>query len=322
MASDISPWFEATPQIISALAQLAWPIAIFAIAFLYRKQIRELLSRIKSANLFGNAVEFAVETIQGATEDIKARAAGEEADPKIHMSGPLPDFSRKLEDSTFHLTLYEEPRDAATIAALKAAIRDNPFIGLMSVSVQIERNLRDMLAARVGRAALEIPGVQSLAKQASQECGLGQPFYDAIREFISVRDRLAHYQADEQTRDQTRLIAEAGLELLETLQRIPRSEMFVTFAGLPVYLDAACAILADDLEGLEIAFAATPGATGDIRIMATQRKRYYQPGNRVTPNWKPDEKKRSQLWVKAPESCGFREVATLGGVKLFEGERY
>jgi len=280
------------------------------------------LARIKSAKLFGNEVELVVETIQSANEDIKARASREEASPEMAVSGPLHDFREKLEDATFHLTLYEEPRDAATIEAVKATIHNDPFIGLMSVSVLIERNLRDMLASKIGSEALGILSAQSLAKRASQECGLGHSFYNAVREFIGVRDRLAHYQADERMRGQTRLIAEAGLELLGTLHRIPQHEIFVTTTGLPIYLDAECTTLAEDLEGLEIVFAATLGTTGFNTFTATQRKGYYRSGDRVTPDWEPDEKKRGQLWLRYPEARGGNDVTVLGRAELFVGERY
>jgi len=75
--------------ISSLIESVSWPIAAFAIAFLFRAQIRKLIDRIRKLSVGENSVDFGEKLDEAEAEAVTVIPAATTPEPKV---APLPDL--------------------------------------------------------------------------------------------------------------------------------------------------------------------------------------------------------------------------------------
>lgn len=203
-------------EIINSIASLLWPIFAFTVFFAYRKELPELLKRVKRGKFFGQELELREDLDKLQETAIAARD-----------SVPIGDASAKSDLS-----------DSSKIEnAIGSA--SSPKIALILLATEIEREVRKLLAItgwfnrhqyRSLPRALEFLEKQSL---------LPSSVVSSVSGFWNVRSKLVHGHniADE---DITRAI-DSGMTILNALRAIPHEKnLFLREWTCSQILNARC----------------------------------------------------------------------------------
>jgi hypothetical protein len=91
-------------SIASLLGAIAWPVAIFSIVALLRKQIIELIGRVENLNMGDNSIKFRQAAISGVTEAVEQLAESHEADAATDAAAPIDERTMEL--------IEDDPREA------------------------------------------------------------------------------------------------------------------------------------------------------------------------------------------------------------------
>lgn len=102
------PAVTETAALINAVATLlgavAWPLAIFSIVALLRKQIIELIGRVENLNMGDKSIKFRLAAISGVTEAVEQLAESSELDTTTDVAAPIDDIMKEL--------IEDDPREA------------------------------------------------------------------------------------------------------------------------------------------------------------------------------------------------------------------
>jgi len=326
-----------TPEFISAFAELLWPIVTLVAVFLFRGDLRALLKRIKKAKVGNHEIDFSEDasalknTVANAVAETEKRLGSpktnkfytiDKATPRLSHNQPSPDELDRQNDEdlaraqSFILPgqgLLPHPIAGQNIINLRKHISENAFEAVFLIYAELERSIRDVLLAE-GVDLRRSKGLRDLAKMLQLKKKLSLEFDQAIHQFSDLRNKLAHTYKKVSTVELTS-IANAGLQLIDIIQRIPRNIIYIQQTDIPIYTDNDGRVQAMEYEGLFLLFAAIPGQTGAGMHVITSKKRYYQTGKLVSSEW--GEKTRMDLWIRSSEKEGLLKIKS--GSEIFAG---
>ena len=158
--------------ISSLVASLVWPIVVIVVLVLFRKSLADLIVRLRSYKGMGQEVEFgerlamAEESARLAVKNVSESVEGE---------------ARELPEQ-----LGAEPRLLIHEAEKK------PSYVIIRAWEDLELGLTDLAGVVFPGRPMREGIARLLADLETKDTGLAASFYDAVREFRDLRDRVAH----------------------------------------------------------------------------------------------------------------------------------
>jgi hypothetical protein len=158
--------------ISSLVASLVWPIVVIVVLVLFRKPFADLIVRLRSYKGMGQEVEFG-ERLAMAEES--ARLAIKNVSESVESE------ARELPEQ-----LEAEPRLLIHEAEKK------PSYVIIRAWEDLELGLTDLAGVVFPGRPMREGITRLLADLETKDTGLAASFYDAVREFHDLRDRVAH----------------------------------------------------------------------------------------------------------------------------------
>jgi hypothetical protein len=266
---------NAAAEIIGAIASLTWPVIIAVVFWYFRNEIRALLQRlsqIKKGKLFGQEFELdeKLDQFKRVTDKIQAEVA----------AIPLP----------LSISSQEEPAETLEKQLLREADR-SPKITLMLLAAELERRLRQLLAATGWQQNIKAAPLSKAIEQLRAQGSLPEHVSGSVKLFQEIRNRIIH--GGQATDEEIFRAIDSGFTLLRSLESIPAEINIVHRTGVPLYSDQNCSQLIQDASGIILETISPGGSQKSFRIFPTTRNR-FQVGKRVAWEWSPN-----RIWGKA-----------------------
>jgi hypothetical protein len=268
-------------ELISAVASLLWPLFAFTGLFVFKKQIGDLVGRIKRGKLLGQEIELS-ESLN-KLEESAAAVAKEVAALPAPASVEIP--SESTADDQIKLILQEAAR--------------SPKAALILLASNVEREARQLLAS-VGylKGQRYVPLPQAIDVLSKQFGGLPGHIPSSLRFFWDARNRLVH--GGEADSEETLRAIDSGVTILKALQAFPREKNIVYHPGVTVYQDPLCKSQWPDVRGIILETETPGGIRRSFRIFPTTRT-HFQKGQRVAWEWNT-ESSWGEAWYKDPDT--------------------
>lgn len=268
-------------ELISAIASLLWPLFAFTTLFVFKKQIGELVGRIKRGKLLGQEIELS-ESLNKLEESAAAVAKEVAALP---VPANLEVARDSIDDNQITIILQEAAR--------------SPKAALILLASDIEREARQLLAS-VGRLEGQryIPLSQAIDVLSKQFGGLPGHIPSSLKFFWDARNRLVH--GGEADAEEVLRAIDSGVTILKALRAFPRETNVVYHPGVTVYQDSLCRNPWPNVRGV-ILETETPGGTKKFFRIFPTTKAHFQKGKRVAWEWS-SEQSWGEAWYKDPDS--------------------
>jgi hypothetical protein len=192
-----------SPEIISAYAELftafQWPLVALILGFLFRHQIRNLLVRMKSGEVFGQKFEISDDVDALRTQ--VAESGAEDFTPSSHISEEIA--------STPDREIAAIEREVLEVAGF------SPRAAVMLVGAEIEQYLR-WLVENAGYHLRPNASVHEIANRMESEGAIPASTRRSLDEFWRLRNRIVHEFAGNSTENLA--VTDIGLSLLRQLR--------------------------------------------------------------------------------------------------------
>lgn len=258
------PW-QGVAELLSALARVLWPALWLLVVFLFRKELGELLQKLRLLRLFGNEVD-----LGGELTKLEEQASTAAADVPGAAEGQGLDDRISKQTHTEDQVLVEAGR--------------SPRAALMLLSADIERELRFILlatnwASQMPRRTWTVQdAIPVLVAQGTLPGHIG----NAVRSFVDVRNKIVHGGTAEEG-DVLRAV-DAGLTVLRTLRAIPIAIPTIAALGIQLFSDEAGRQPVSGVTGILIEHVDPRGRIKESHVRPTRRTD-YSPGMHVSWEW-------------------------------------
>jgi hypothetical protein len=286
-----NPPMEHWTDLLRAIATLLWPLVVIAALWRFHRELATLLTRPMRFKLPGG---IEAETGQQLRElgrtvpEAQADAAEEAEEQQAATRSIVPPIRRSSEASG----------ESDVIRRILDEAAENPKLGLISLAIEIEREVRAVLASRGVETSGRDRGVHGGIAALQQQGALPPSIASSVRIFWNVRNQLIH-GIEEASLDELVRTIDLGLDILRALYAIPREVHTVIHADVPIYEDAECTKARADANGVILESVSSSGLVTSVRIFPTRRT--YRPGARVSWEW-DDRTKWAESWYKDPET--------------------
>ena len=293
---DAKTKFEIATGLISAAAELLWPIVVLIIVLLFRRDLSAILSRLRRGKLFGQELEM------DPSIDQFQRTVGKAAKS---LQGVPVRAEEQAEQESQHPEL---PR----IVGIPSG---SPNLSLLALSSVLE-NERKVLVASTGHLPQStIPSAPHAVDILSQQRMLPAHAIESIRMFWDLRNRIVHGKTPTDEREAVRII-DIGSDLLQLVRMVPHEQNFVAHVPVDLFDDEKCTQKRTDVKGLILETTSPRGKAKSERIFPTTRPEYYEVGKRVSWEWNldrrwgntwyinPTTKQPTAAWASAGEFVG------------------
>jgi hypothetical protein len=263
--------------LITALAAWKWPAVVALGLLLFRRDVSAAIARLRK----GKLPQFEFEL-----DKLEEKAATAAAESRELPPGP----------ETKALPPASEPSTISREVLLQAV--QSPKTALMLLAINIERELRELLAAtgwhRMQRYTSLPAGIERLAA----ETPLPESLKEAVQQFWPIRNRLVHGHAVEE--DEILRAIDAGLLILTSIRAIPHEVNVVYHPGADVFEDAKGERRADGVRALILETTSPDRAAKTLRVYPTTRTDYVK-GKRVAWEW-TSRNRYGESWYRDPDS--------------------
>ncbi len=272
-------------ELLKAIAALLWPTFAFMILFMYRKDLRSLIVRLRRGKLLGQEFELS-ESLDKLNQSVVSVAAEVQALP------PADELTAK------QLTAPE----GSVIDRVLDTAAQSPKAALILLSAEIERELRQLLGALGFLRGRENLPFQQAWKELGEWGGLPKHLLETVKLFWEARNRIVHGRAA--TDDEIIRAIDSGIILLNALKAIPHETNTVLHAGVPIYSDPACTKRIDGASAVFLETVSPGGAQKSVRVYPTTRQ-HFVVGKRVAWEWS-DDNVFPQAWYRDPDTGEIR----------------
>lgn len=280
---------ELINEFMIALSHLLWPVLVFIIIFIFKKQIIDILWRIKKGKLFGQ--EFELEEKIDKFQTIVKEA---EQETPVTLSG-----NKMIRDDDIDIL---------------ASSRNDPQIGIMLLSREIEKEIRILLASLGLLSEKNYVTIQQAFEILVQKGFLTKYTTGSVKTFWELRNRVIHGKTIQNESNIIRVL-DIGIALLKTLRSIPHGIDIVYHPGVDIFSDASCTNKIIGAKGLILETIGPGGIEKTLRIFPTTKTNYIK-GKRVAWEWNlsktwgetwyidPDTKEKRPAWSSSGEFIG------------------
>ena len=264
----------AVAALVRALVDLAWAIIAAGALIIFRKDIASILKRLRKGKVSRDAgIEVELDALESS-----ASAASEAV---LDLPPSEAQTSRSEQD--------EEPEQGV----LQHAV-ESPKIALVMLAAQIERQLRELDAAR-GRTHTRH---YTVLAGGLGWLGLPRHMEPALDRFRKVRNQLVHGGSAHP--DDIARALDSGLRILDALRAIPREINVVYHPGVEVYADAECKRQRTGVKAVILETSRPDSAEKTCRVFPTTRD-HFRKGELVAWEWCP-EHVFPESWYRDPDS--------------------
>lgn len=250
---------KAITEIIKAASDLLWPILTFTSVLIFRKDIRNLLPRLRKGKIFGN--EFELENdVDKLEKEVK-----------------------QIEANTIDAEVVEKSENNDIDSILKESSK-NPKIGMIMLSATIEKEMREWLY-KTGhyKENINLP-VRDQFIILSQKGLIPANTVSSVKIFFELRNKIVHgLHVAEDDKNIIRVI-EIGITLLNAIRSIPTSKNFVRKANIELFSDKEGKAVLVGVTGLMLESVSPAGVTRTKSVYPTTRSA-YKIGEEVTWEW-------------------------------------
>lgn len=253
-------------ELLKAIASLLWPIVALVLIFVFKPQIKGLLTRVKSGKVLGQEFQLS-EALQEL--NVAANVGYSEVVPRRQPALPSPSGSSAVVDDSE--SFEHEVLDVAS---------RSPKIALLSLSAEIERVLWELLGTL---GLLEKRGYVPV-RQAFDLLGRRVPseVRASVGLFMKVRNQIVH--GGEAREGDVVSAIDSGITILRTLKAIPYQVHAVRHTSVPLYSDAEGQQRRHDVSGVIVESKDLVRGTSVIRVFPTT-KTHFKPGVIVCWEW-------------------------------------
>jgi len=252
--------------LLQALAALLWPVFAFTALFAFRRQLADLLARLKKGKLLGQEIELneSLEKLQQAAEGAQVEVA----------ALPQPNPSQKTEaDVILDQSIAQRIIGEAAIS---------PKAALISLATELERIAREVLATTGHLRGRRYIPIQQAISEIHQTYGLAAHVPSSLHYFWDVRNRLIH--KGEGTNEDILRAIDSGLAILRALQAMPREVNIVHDPNVPVFSDQALTFPITNVHGVLLETHSPGGVSKSFRIYPSSQK-HFAKGKQVSWEW-------------------------------------
>jgi len=282
---------------LQALAAILWPAFAFTVLFTFKRQLADLLTRLKKGKLLGQEIELteSLDQLQQAAQGAQAEVA----------SLPQPTHEMKTE--------AEVMQDQNIAQRIISEAASSPKAALISLAAELERLAQEVLATTGHLRGRRFVPIQQAIAEVHQTYGLAAHVPSSLQHFWDVRNRLIH-KAEGTDEDILRAI-DSGLAILRALQAMPREMSIVYEPNVPVFSDECLTLPIENVHGVLLETHSPGGVSTSFRIYPTSQT-HFKKGKQVSwewnmslivgPAWYRDQAdgKTKQAWVSSAEFIG------------------
>jgi hypothetical protein len=281
---------------ISSLASLLWPIVTLVFVLIFRKDITNILARLRKGKLLGQELE-----LEPTVE--KFRISVKEAEQELVPITPV--VSDEL----------QRTQTENDVSKILDDIGQYPSIALIKLSVLLEKEVR-VLFGSLGH--LQSKGQLSAPRAIrwlSEQGMLPKHTIGSLQIFWDIRNKIVH-GANPPSDSEIVKVVDIGLTLLNALRAIPHETNMVHHPGVTLFSDDQCKQKIDGVYGLILETRSPGGGIVLKRIFPTTRPSSYKKGKVVTWEWDlskvwgkawyidPDSNEQKTAWGSAGEFVG------------------
>lgn len=284
--------------LLQAIAALLWPLFAFTSLFVFKKQISELVTRLKRGKLLGQEIELneSLEALNRSAMTVEQEVAA--LPPPITSTTATGDRQPHKED-TVRLVLTEAAK--------------SPKAALILLASELEKLALQILASTGHLEGRRFMPITRAIEELHRTLGLPDHVHSSLKLFWSTRNRLVH--GGEGTDEDILRAVDSGLTILKALQALPRETNVVYEPSVPVYVDKELAGEMPGARGVILETTAPGGVAKSLRVFPTTRT-HFQKGKQVAWEWNmqqvfpqawylhPVSKKSTEAWSSAAEFIG------------------
>ena len=283
--------FPLINDLIAALAGVLWPAFAFTFLFLFKKEIRELLARIKKGNIFGNEFEFEKE-VDEFSESVN----------KASQEIPLNNNDESIEQTKQEVEI------------LGSSVSD-PRIGVLILAREIEKEVRQLIAGMGLSGKSRFQGIRDLFIILDERGALPKHTRGSLEIFWKLRNEIVHGKVVEDEKNVIRVL-DIGMTLLNALRSIPHEINTVHTLAVDIFSDEKCNEARQDVKGVILETTSPGGIEKTYRIFPTTKPSYYIKGRRVSWEWNmsnvwgeswyidPVTREKKSAWLSSGEFVG------------------
>lgn len=280
------------PEVADLIRSIAWPAVAILGLLLFRQPVKERIGKIVHFRGPGIEADFERELNETAelVERFKSLPPGEEEQaPLLAGVGTV--------------TIPSKPNPKAELEETKESIREAAAVSsraaLINVSNSLTISVRRTLAA-LGHYPSSPMSLPNMARELKRLGAFQDEGVQLVTEFANLRNRTLH-DPDVPDEDALRAV-EVGLDLLDTIERLPRSHHIVVAANLEVFADPEGRELRIDVRAvlLKPEHPATDGSEQPPRVFPTT-KTHFEPGQEVAWEWGLDNH-YDESWYRDPST--------------------
>lgn len=255
--------FELINDLIMAISHLLWPILVFVLVLIFKKEINKLIPRIKHWKMFGNEIEIEIDNLKNEVEK---------------TSNQTPDTSYKTESFSF-------------------LVNQNPKMALISLAIEIEKEMKILVATTGVFKGRRYISLQQSFDLLYERGVLSKDIKESIRIFWDLRNKLVHGK-DEEDENIIRVL-DIGIKLLNTIKTTPHEINKIYMSDVDVYKDEGCKDKIINATGVIIETISSDNKRVTYKIFPTTRIKYYIKGKIVSWDWDLS-KTWSESWYVDP----------------------
>jgi hypothetical protein len=305
--------------LITALAAWKWPVVVVVGLVLYRVSIGRLIDRTDEFEVSKSGLKAKMRELRDAAAQVEQEATTEPQDaaalpPATKALPPAPIEGHadiELGDATLNAQgtvgpAREQDKLDEYAHEVAAEAARSPKVALVLLSADIERNLRELLAAtgwhRMRRVTSIPVGFEMLAEHAP----VSPEIRDAVLKFWNVRNKLVH--GGRVADDDVISAIDSGLKILKAIAALPREVNVVYHPGADVFSDAKGEHPVVSAKALILEQTASDGVTKHRRVYPTTRTDYVK-GQLVAWEWNMG-RKFGESWYRDPDTATIKYAWT------------
>jgi len=252
--------------LLQAFAAFMWPTFAFTTLFVFRRQIADLLSRLKKGKLLGQEIE-----LSESLDQLQLAALGAQTEVAAlpQPAQPPKTAAETLQDQSVEQRIIGE---AAT----------SPKAALISLAAELERLAREVLATTGHLKGRRFVPIQQAIAEVQSTFGLAAHVPSSLQHFWDVRNRLIH--RGEGTDEDILRSIDSGLAILRALQALPRETNVVFEPNVDLYEDIGLTSPIAGAHGVLLETSSPGGVSKSLRIFPS-RQTHFKKGKKVSWEW-------------------------------------
>jgi uncharacterized protein YutE (UPF0331/DUF86 family) len=271
--------------LIQAIASLMWPLAITGIVFYYRREIKELLGRIKRGKFLGQEIE-----LEGPLNRLQQSAEAAVAEVATHSTAAI---GTPVLKSRGRILLGS----ADPVEEVVETARHFPYVALLVLSDLIDKELREIIYSQ-GEVDRPLPYTISTVVRVLREREVLPPhLLRALRDFQVVRNAIVQVPQSVDP-DAVLTAVDSGIKIFEALRQTSRGVYVVHKPNIRLFSDEKCEKEREGVTGVILEMGASePKSYG---IYATTRTDYRE-GEQIAWEWSK-AREWGPTWYRDPDT--------------------